>query len=61
MLEELYAPDPLAIGYPRIGYPLAILIGACLINTLLSYTNGHIRQMFFISAALMSKLSHSQI
>lgn len=55
MLQALYPPDPIATGIRGLGYPLAILVGACLANALLSYTKGHIRQMFFISAAIMSK------
>jgi hypothetical protein len=57
MLEALYPPDPLAVAYRGVGYPLAILVGACLVNTLLSYTKGHVREMFFVSAAIMSKLA----
>jgi hypothetical protein len=56
MLQSLYPPDPIEIGVRGLGYPLAILVGACVVNALLSYTNGHVRWMLFTSAAIMSKL-----
>ncbi|KAL2064448.1 hypothetical protein VTL71DRAFT_4942 [Oculimacula yallundae] len=54
MLTALYETNPLQVGYRGIGYPLAILIGACVVNALLSYTKGHIRQMFVVCALIMT-------
>lgn len=57
MLTALYETNPLQVGYRGIGYPLAILVGACVVNALLSYTKGHIRQMFVVCAVIMSACS----
>lgn len=54
MLQTLYTSSPITIGVRGLGYPLAILTSACLANTLLSYTNGHIRQIFTVSAVIMT-------
>ena len=55
MPTSLYDTYPLQGGYRGIGYPLAIFVGTCGVNALISYTKGHIRQMFVISAVFMSE------
>jgi hypothetical protein len=55
LLSQYYGPGhPVLIGICAIGYCISILIGATIINALLSYTNGHIRQMMTICCALMT-------
>ena len=54
ILEELSPPGPITIGIRGLGYPLAILGGARIVNALLSYTKGHVREMFLISAAIIT-------
>lgn len=55
ILTAFYPPDPITIGVRALGYPIAILSGACIISFLMSYTNGHVREMFFVCATIMSK------
>ena len=54
MLQSLYVAGPVTTGLRGLGYPLAILGGACIVNTLISYTNGHIREMFMLMAVIMT-------
>ena len=56
-LQFFYPPDPILIGKRAISYPLAILLGACIANYAISYTRGHIREMFFAAAVLMTAFS----
>jgi hypothetical protein len=51
-----YPPDPILIGYRAMGYGFSILAGACVVNTLLSYTKGHVREMVTFSCMLMTSL-----
>lgn len=55
MLEKLYISSPITEGVRALGYPIAILGGAVIINTLISYLNGHVREIFFIAATIMSE------
>lgn len=54
VLQYFYDTTPIEIGVRGLSYPLGILGGACVVNALVSYTRGHIRQMFFVSAAIMT-------
>ncbi|KJX97028.1 MFS drug efflux pump like protein [Zymoseptoria brevis] len=54
VLQYVYVTDAITVGVRGLCYPWAILGGACLISFLMSYTRGHVRQMFFIVAAMMT-------
>ena len=56
LLQYYYPLDPILIGERATGYGFSILTGACVINTLLSYTNGHVREMVTASCVLMTAL-----
>lgn len=54
MLEYVYTAAPITIGVRGLCYPIAILAGACITSTLMSYTRGHVRELFFVAAAIMT-------
>lgn len=54
MLTSLWPASPELTGARGVGYPLAILVGACVVSGALSYSRGHVRALFVISAALMT-------
>lgn len=54
ILEYFYDTTPMQIGVRGLCYPIAILAGACIVSFAMSYTHGHVREMFFIAAALMT-------
>ena len=55
MLEYQYAPTtPTQVGVRALTYPFAILGGACIGSFLVSYTKGHVRELFTISAMIMT-------
>lgn len=54
VLQYVYNTDPITVGVRGLCYPWAILGGACLISFLMSYTKGHVREMFFFVAAMMT-------
>jgi hypothetical protein len=56
LLQYYYPPDPILVGERAMGYGFGILAGACVVNTLLSYTNGHVREMLTFSCILMTAL-----
>ena len=53
-LENVYHTSLITIGVRALCYPWAILGGACIVSGLMSYTKGHVRTMFTISAAIMT-------
>ena len=57
VLSNVYNTSPIEVGVRAISYPCAILGGACIVSTLMSYTKGHVRELFFISAVMMSTLN----
>ena len=56
LLTYYYPPSPILVGERAMGYGFSILAGACVINTLLSYTKGHVREMVTFSCVLMTSL-----
>lgn len=54
ILEYFYNTTPMQIGVRGLCYPIAILAGACVVSAAMSYTHGHVREMFFIAAVLMT-------
>lgn len=53
-LENVYYTSPITLGVRALCYPWAILGGACIVSGLMSYTKGHVRTLFTISAAIMT-------
>ena len=53
-LEDVYSTSLITIGIRALSYPWAILGGACIGSFLMSYTRGHVRELFFIMAATMT-------
>lgn len=54
ILEYFYNTTPMEIGVRGLCYPIAILAGACIVSGAMSYTRGHVREMFLIAATLMT-------
>lgn len=54
VLQDVYNTDPITVGIRGLSYPFAILGGACSISFLMSYTRGHVREMFLLMAAMMT-------
>lgn len=54
ILQDYYNTKPITIGVRGLCYPIAILSGACIVSFLMSYTRGHVREMFFFCATLMT-------
>ncbi|GAM89670.1 hypothetical protein ANO11243_077090 [Dothideomycetidae sp. 11243] len=54
MLQDLWVASPGLTGARGFGYPMAILTGACVVSSLLSYSRGHVRELFAVSAILMT-------
>lgn len=54
VLQTFYVTTPIQIGVRSLCYPIGILGGACIVSFLMSYTRGHVREMFFIVATLMT-------
>ena len=57
LLLYYYPPDPILIGERAMGYGFSVLAGACVINALMSYTNGRVREIVTASCVLMTALS----
>lgn len=54
MLEFQFAPTTLiTVGIRALSYPFAILGGACFGSLAISYSRGHVRELFVINAAIM--------
>lgn len=53
-LESVYHTDSITLGVRALCYPWAILGGACIVSGLMSYTRGHVRILFTVSAAIMT-------
>lgn len=53
-LENVYQTSVITLGVRALCYPWAILGGACIVSALMSYTRGHVRTLFTISAAIMT-------
>ena len=62
-LLNVYHTSGITLDVRALSYPLAILGGACIVSGLMSYTRGHVREMFLICAAIMTAftaaLAHS--
>lgn len=54
ILEDYYETTPIQIGVRGLCYPIAILAGACIVSFSISYTRGHVREMFLVAAAIMT-------
>lgn len=54
ILEYFYNTTPMQIGIRGLCYPIAILAGACIVSFSMSYTRGHVREIFFICATMMT-------
>lgn len=54
VLEYVYNTDAITIGVRGLSYPWAIMGGACIVSFLMSYTRGHVREMFLFVAAMMT-------
>lgn len=54
ILEYFYTTTPIQIGVRGLCYPIAILAGACIVSFAMSYTRGHVREMFVIAAVMMT-------
>ena len=54
MLQNAWVASPELTGARGVGYPMAILVGACAVSGALSYTRGHVRELFFFAATLMT-------
>lgn len=54
ILQYYYNTTPMQIGVRALTYPIAFLVGACTVNYAMSYTRGHVREMFFAGAVLMT-------
>lgn len=53
-LEDVFFTSPVTVGVRALCYPWAILGGACIVSALMSYTRGHVRVLFTVSAAIMT-------
>lgn len=56
-LEKVWPSSPEISGFRGLWYPLAILVGACVVSYAMSYTRGHVMPMFVISSCLMTAFS----
>jgi hypothetical protein len=54
VLQNVYHTSAIEIGIRALNYPWAILGGACILSWAISYSRGHVRGMFFVSAAMMT-------
>lgn len=54
ILQYFYDTTPMQIGVRGLCYPIAILAGACIVSFSMSYTRGHVREMFLIAATMMT-------
>jgi MFS family permease len=54
MLTNVWKASPELTGARGVGYPMAILVGACVVSAALSFTRGHVRFLFITSSALMT-------
>lgn len=55
LLTNYYpAGHPILVGVRAIGYCISILAGATIMNALISYTNGHVREMLTACCVLMT-------
>lgn len=54
ILEYYYNTTPMQIGVRGLCYPIAILAGACIVSFAMSYSRGHVREMFFVAATMMT-------
>ncbi|TQS32790.1 hypothetical protein Golomagni_06885, partial [Golovinomyces magnicellulatus] len=53
-LQNVYHTSAIELGVRAISYPCAILGGACIVSSAMSYTNGHVRVLFLVIAAIMT-------
>ena len=54
LLLQVFHTSYITLGVRALSYPWAILGGACIVSGLMSYTRGHVRILFFVSAAIMT-------
>lgn len=54
VLTNVYNTSPITVGVRALSYPWAILGGACIVSALMSYTRGHVRVLFLVSAIIMT-------
>lgn len=54
VLQNVYHTSAITLGVRAISYPCAILGGACVVSSAMSYTKGHVRILFLSIAAIMT-------
>lgn len=54
VLENVFNTSDITVGVRALCYPWTILGGACILSTAMSYSKGHVREMFFVCSAIMT-------
>lgn len=54
VLQNVYHTNAIELGVRALCYPIAILVGACLVSAAMSYTGGHVRVLFLTVAVIMT-------
>lgn len=57
MLEAVYATTPMLTGVRGLGYAISLIVGACAVSMLMSYSSGHVREMFTGCSVIMGEFT----
>ncbi len=55
LYSTVYDPEPVKVGVRALGVSLCVTFGAIMFNAMLSFSEGHAREVLLTGAVIMSK------